>query len=279
MTFVFIKSGSPASGKMIPMAEVSIAKIKACRILRDLNIKEPAELSVEDIAWTRGAVVVENGLRGADARLIHTPGVQPAIIRVNPTIPQIGRKRFAIAHELGHLELRHSPGAPTECGEKQFLLWYKSQNLNEVDANTFAAELLLPEAMFRKKLEKTLPSWELIEQLAEDFRATLTATAIRYIDLCEESCAIVFSTHGKTIWTRRSEDFSGWVAPGQKLSDNSLAIDFFRSGTVSPKMETIRRDAWIENTAEMETLREQVRPMPSYDSALSLLWIPYESAS
>jgi Zn-dependent peptidase ImmA (M78 family) len=169
------------------MAEVSIPRVRACVILRDLKIKRPSELSIEDIAWTRGAIVVENGLRGADARLIYTPGIQPAIIRVNATIQHVGQRRFAVAHELGHMELKHNPGAPTECGEPQFAQWYKSQNTQEVDANLFAAELLMPEAMFRDRLEKTVPSFEVIERLADEFQTTLTATAIRYIDLCEES--------------------------------------------------------------------------------------------
>jgi hypothetical protein len=51
------------------MGEVWIPRIKAGVILRDLKTKEPGDISVEDIAWTRGAIVVEDGLRGADARL------------------------------------------------------------------------------------------------------------------------------------------------------------------------------------------------------------------
>jgi|SRR5579863_8635714 len=258
------------------MGDVSIAKVKAGVILRDLKIKEPDDISVEDIAWTRGAVVIENGLRGADARLLYTPGILPAIIRVNATIPHLGRRRFAIAHELGHMELKHNPGAPTECGEKQFVLWYKSQNDKELEANLFAAELLLPEAMFRRKLEKTLPSLELIENLADEFKTTLTATAIRYIDLCEEQCAVVFSTAGKVVWSRRSADFHRWITPGRKISSYSLAADFFERGHLSDKMETVRRDAWVENASDRETIKEQSRALRSYDSVLSLLWIPYE---
>jgi Zn-dependent peptidase ImmA (M78 family) len=258
------------------MGEVSISKIKACVVLRDLKIKEPDDISVEDIAWTRGAVVIEDGLRGADARLIYTPGVLPGIIRVNATIPHLGRKRFAIAHELGHMELKHNPGAPTECGEKQFVLWYKSQNDKEVEANLFAAELLMPEVMFSKKLEKTIPSLELIATLADEFRTTLTASAIRYIDLCQEQCAIVFSTGGKIQWSRRSPDFHRWITPGRILSSYSVAADFFQRGDLSEKMETVRRDAWVENASERETIREQSRALRSYDSVLSLLWLPYE---
>ena len=256
------------------MPDVSIAQIRAGAILHNLSIKEPGEISVEDIAWTRGAVVIDGGLSGATARLVYTPGVQPAVIRVNPTIRHVGQRRFAIAHELGHMELQHSPGAPTECGEKQFILWYKSQNSNEVEANLFAAELLMPSDMFCRRLERTLPSFDLIERLADEFQTTMTATAVRYVDLCEEQCALVFSTDGKVVWTRRSPGFHRWIAPGRTLSSNTYAADFFEKGSLPREMETVRRDAWIENSYERETIKEQSRALASYNSVLSLLWIP-----
>ncbi len=256
------------------MSEVSIPRIKACEIIRNLKIRDPSEISIEDIAWTQGALVIENGLRGAEARLIYTPGIQPAIIRVNAKISPPGRKRFAIAHELGHLQLNHNPGAPTECSEKDFLLWYKSQNEKEVEANLFAAELLMPEEFFQPRLERTLPSMELVESLAEQFQTTLTATAIRYVDLCEERCALVFSTRGKIGWTRRSPEFHHWVPPGRRLSSYTHAADFFEKGVVSSKMETVRLDAWVENVSERATINEQSRALPRYDSVLTLLWIP-----
>lgn len=257
------------------MAEVSIPRIKACAVIKELKIREPSEISIEDIAWTRGALVIQNGLRGADAILVHTPGVRPAIIRVNKQIAPEGRKRFAIAHELGHYELKHNPGSPTECSERDFLLWYKSQNEKEVEANLFAAELLMPEALFRPRLEKALPSMDLIGSLADQFQTTLTATAIRYADLCEERCALVLSTGGKVVWVRRSPDFDRWISPGHKLSPNTHAIDFFRHGILSGKMETVRLDAWVEgSTSELDTIKEHSRPLSSYNSVLTLLWIP-----
>jgi hypothetical protein len=133
----------------------------------------------------------------------------------------------------------------------------------------------MPEAMFRGKLERTIPSFELIEKLADEFQTTLTATAIRYIDLCEERCAIVFSTDGKVVWSRRSPDFHGWVTPGRRVSCYSLAADFFERGHLSEDMDAVRRDAWVENASDREIIREQSRAMRSYDSVLSLLWIPY----
>lgn len=256
------------------MSEVSLAQIRAREIIRKLALQNPADISIEDIAWVRGVLVIENGLRGAEARLVYTPGVEPVIIRVNATTREPGKKRFAIAHELGHLELKHNPGAVTECAEKHFLLWYKGQNEKEVEANVFAAELLMPEELFRARLEKTLPSIELIESLAADFRTTLTATAIRYIDLCEERCALVFSTDGKIVWIRRSSEFRHWVEPKHALSPHTHASDFFSKGCVSEKMETVRLDAWVENASERDTIKEQSRTLPFYNSVLTLLWIP-----
>lgn len=255
------------------MGEVSIPKVKASAIIQDLGIKDPSEIAVEDIAWTRGALVIENGLRGADARLIYTPGIRPAIIRVNATISPFGRKRFAIAHELGHMELNHNPGAPIECAEKHFFLWYKSQNEKEVEANVFAAELLMPENMVQRRLERTLPNLDLVERLAGEFQTTFTATAIRYVDLCGEPCALIFSTDGKVVWTRRSPDFRHWIPPGRKLSSYSLAADFFEKGAVAPDMEVVRLDAWVENASERMTVKEHSRAFPFYNSVLTLLWL------
>ncbi len=256
------------------MGELSLAQLRARQIIGRLRIETPADLSIEDIAWTRGALVIEDGLRGADARLVYTPGIERAVIRVNATIRPLGRKRFAIAHELGHLELKHNPGSITECAEKDFLLWYKQQNEQEVEANTFAAELLMPEDLFRPCLEKTLPGMELIEALANQFRTTLTATAIRYVDLCEEKCAVIFSTNGKVNWTRRSPEFRYWITPRSSLSSNTYAADFFSKGTISEKMETVRLDAWVEDVSDRTIAKEHSRALPSYSSVLTLLWIP-----
>lgn len=257
------------------MSEVSLAQIRAREIVRTLGLRDPADISIEAIAWVRGALVVENGLRGAEARLVYTPGAEPAIIRVNAAMREPGRKRFAIAHELGHLELNHNPGAPTECTETHFLLWYKGQNANEVEANVFAAELLMPEDLFRTRLERTLPSMELIEGVAAEFGTTLTATAIRYVDLCEEKCALVLSTDGKIVWVQRSPEFRHWIEPKRALGSYTFASDFFSKGHVSEKMETARLDSWVEgNISSRVTVKEQCRAMPTYNSVLTLLWIP-----
>ena|SRR2546427_8750777 len=97
-----------------------VGSVKGTRSDRFTQDQHPSDISIENIAWTQGALVVEAGLRGCDARLVCTPGVRPAILRVKNSLSPPGKKRFAIAHELGHLKLSHNPGEPTECADENF---------------------------------------------------------------------------------------------------------------------------------------------------------------
>jgi Zn-dependent peptidase ImmA (M78 family) len=74
------------------------------------------------------------------------------------------RQRFTMAHELGHLVMRHvryrsedlsvlerpPPGEEEEEGETIDL---EARDPVEVEANQFAAELLMPRQLFKKDLE------------------------------------------------------------------------------------------------------------------------------
>ena len=64
------------------------------------GFRSPAELVLEDLALTLGVLVLEAPLVKADARLIRKG--PRGLVRVKHDIPEPGRKRFAVAHELGH---------------------------------------------------------------------------------------------------------------------------------------------------------------------------------
>ena len=75
-----------------------IAHSKASSIWNLYGLTSPGELVLEDIALAMGVLVIEGRLDGADARLLRKGS--KGIIRVKESIPERGRKRFAIAHEL-----------------------------------------------------------------------------------------------------------------------------------------------------------------------------------
>ena len=251
-------------------------RLKAREVIQKLKITSPTELLIEDIAWNQGVLVVDGGLQGCDARLVHAPGVTPARLRVRRDLSPPGRRRFAIAHELGHFKLAHDPGQPSECAEKEFLAWYKNQKDKEAEANVFAAELLMPESLLAPRLAGTTPGFELVESVAVDFQTTLTATAIRCVELCGEKCAVVCSANSKVSWFWPSPDFHYWIKPGAPLKGHSYAVDFFYKGPDAPEMrrpQEVPRDAWIDGESMQDSITEQSRPLTSYGSVLTLLWI------
>ena len=66
-----------------------------------------------------------------------------------------------------------------------------------------------------------------IRKIANDFRASLTATAIKFVRLCPEKCAVVFSSRGKVQWFYKSPDWWPFIRKGKKLDQRTLAFDFF----------------------------------------------------
>ena len=77
----------------------------------------------------------------------------------------------------------------------------------EQEANQFAAALLLPERFFKPLCRKKEPSLDLMADLADSFDVSLTATALRYLQFCNEACAVVFSRDGIIQWFRGSKYF------------------------------------------------------------------------
>lgn len=99
------------------------------------------------------------------------------------------RQRFTKAHELGHFML-HRGGSLFI--DKDFKTMYRpssnvpSTEMNEWEANEFAACILMPEHLVREEMRKILidytdedsnNSW--IEQLAKKFEVSISAMSIR----------------------------------------------------------------------------------------------------
>ena len=85
------------------MSNSGIPSAKAKEIIKALQIRYHSEIYIRDIAMERGAYVRERSLEGSEGRLVRKG--DRGIITVNRWISEEGRKRFAIAHELGHFEL------------------------------------------------------------------------------------------------------------------------------------------------------------------------------
>lgn len=95
------------------------------------------------------------------------------IIRINRNEPEV-RRRFTLAHELGHFQIGHEGGIPRDRPDSFSL---DNKNPLEIAANRFAAELLMPERAVRflvfdrgMKLLSELAKAANVSQVAMQFR-------------------------------------------------------------------------------------------------------------
>jgi Zn-dependent peptidase ImmA (M78 family) len=97
------------------------------------------------------------------------------------------RQRFTIAHELGHLELGHLGGTGEHAiridRDFKVMLRDKKSSPAEIEANAFAAELLMPTSMLRNERELRLgldtEDDRLIQLLASRYKVSQQAMTIR----------------------------------------------------------------------------------------------------
>jgi len=243
---------------------------RAASIIQDLHIRHPSEIFVRDIAMFLGALVRERELQGCEARLVRKGDI--GIISVNSLIPEEGRKRFAIAHEIGHFML-HKGTQLILCSEEDMHVWKESKT-QEMEANEFAASLLMPYKFFIKFIKIGQPTLDMISEIAKTFRTTLTATTLRYVGISKEPCALVVSNDGIIRWYKKSDSFNFHVKVGEKLSFDTYAFDYFDGVNLPEEPDSVPARAWLAGEINEEAeLFEQSLSLGSYGIVLSLLWI------
>ncbi len=110
-----------------------------------------------------------------------------------------GFRRFSVGHELGHYFLEgHIDHVLPRDGVHTSHAGFISADPYELEADQFAAGLLMPSAPFKRALSRHDAGHAAIESVAGLCKTSLTATAIRYAELADAAVAIVIST-GPTI--------------------------------------------------------------------------------
>ena len=165
---------------------VQSARRQAEQLIASLGITE-APVNVDAVAKHLGIRIVSMKLDDdVSGLLITKPNMASVVIREDDPLV---RQRFSIAHEIGHYFLRHQfePGEHVHVDRGHRISQRDRQsstgmNLKEVEANQFAACLLMPAPLVRASIEE-LKAKELydahITALATKFRVSEQAMTIR----------------------------------------------------------------------------------------------------
>jgi Zn-dependent peptidase ImmA (M78 family) len=169
----------------VPNPRVDDPYVRARQLLARLGIQS-APTPVEKIAKALGAHVRFSPFDEELSGMIYIKDGVP-IIGVN-SLHHPNRQRYTIAHELGHLELHRQLITSEVHVDKNFPVLMRDTKsatgteLLEIEANQFAAELLMPSALIKQALTgKTLDIDDEgpIEELAKKFRVSKQALEYR----------------------------------------------------------------------------------------------------
>jgi len=140
----------------------------------------------ESLASDLGVLVEKSDLKGCDGWCVRLGAV--AIIRVNSR-SSANRQRFTLAHELSHLILGTKPDVATQP--------FYSNSTEERNADSLAAELLVPESSARTFIGNNLPVDALgLKRLAKEAKVSPIMAACRIVSMAKvlglRNAAVVF---------------------------------------------------------------------------------------
>lgn len=113
-----------------------------------------------------------------------------AKIAVNAKISE-RRKLFTAIHEVGHVVLHIQTGQKTnfQCSSEDIRENIRVQM--EKEANSFSAALLMPRYLVEKKINQNDLSWQLIQEISEEYRTSLEAAGRRVIAITKAPAALI----------------------------------------------------------------------------------------
>ncbi|MGR9400190.1 ImmA/IrrE family metallo-endopeptidase [Rhizobium leguminosarum] len=148
-------------------------------LLMESGVFGPA-VPVEKIAEEAGIEVRYGDLGEISGLLARKPGI--TIIGVNVEQPNV-RQRFTIAHELGHYLLHEGLG---EHADRDYRINFRdsssseASNVLEIEANFFAANLLMPEEFLeRDDAESAIEDDQGVADLAAKYDVSRHAMSLR----------------------------------------------------------------------------------------------------
>jgi Zn-dependent peptidase ImmA (M78 family) len=153
----------------------AFARNMAKKVLKDYKLSEvPTDLSV--IFKNLGLKYIElNDADDIDGAIMEIKG-KPAIAVLNKAKP-LQRQRFTLAHELGHIFLKHTRRDiynSDEIRENSNNLISKTKPPQETEADIFASELLIP----YEQLKKYTADMSNIDKLASTFLVSRQAITL-----------------------------------------------------------------------------------------------------
>jgi hypothetical protein len=250
------------------------------------------ELSDDRRACDLDEVLAQDGIDLEVSALVN-PGYTACLVRPGEDYPPgiilapgqgSGRRRFSIAHELAHFHIPTHRALPIGwCGEEDMRAGEHGGRPYEWEANDFAVELLMPRHLFARDSRGKSPIIKEIVALAhqEMYDVSVTAAALRYVDVTREACALVCAREGRIEWVAKSESFVYRIPWRNDVVPKGSCAEAVSCGDAPPDgAKSLDPYIWLENEQRQTVeLFESTFAIPSQSQVVSLVWVVAEESS
>ena len=195
-------------------------------------------------------------------------------------VRSVGYQRFSIAHELGHyfLDGHAEQLLPNPDSVHASRAGFASDDRIEREADYFASGLLMPTALFEREMRRRDDGLDAIIELSELCLSSLTATAIRYADLCRGAIAVIVTSGNRVEFAILSEGIKSlrditWLRKGSPVPTGALTARFNadpqRVQAAGRQSENIHISSWLSGRSVPG--REEVIGLGGYGKTLTVL--------
>ncbi len=243
-------------------------------MLAELAIQAPDEIDVALIAAHLGAVPLVRAPANQEGHVVARGAA--AVIALSEASCRSPKWRFVVAHELGHVLLHRGIDRLEGCtaGEPLRASSPEALRVAEKEANDFATAMLMPRGLFVRFRDRRALCIEAVRAVARAFATSLTATALRWVQLAEEPCAVVYAERERIAWWATTPAFGVRLRPRQRIAEATRAGELARGegadGDAPAKLVAAALWSADGTKAEGDVLEESVR-LEGFGGVLTLL--------
>jgi len=233
-------------------------------LLRDTSFNLPVNINA--ITNNLNLKIIETTDAGYEGILFKD--FDGGLIVLDNIIEDKNRRRFTIAHLLGHFVIPWHMKKVFYC-RKYGTSLLQTDDIMEMEANNFAAALLMPKFNLERDLLKKRPTLDQLETLAhQKYHVSLFALTNRLIEYTVNKHALINSKNNKI-----EKTFQGNRPLVENLQPNTFAAEFFANPPAekTTRCGSVPASYWFDDASQNEMVYEESMYNPMYKAVLTLL--------
>ena len=183
------------------------------------------------------------------------------------------RKKFTIAHELGHFYIPWHSELMFGCDIKKKWILRMIMHQEKKKQICLQRELLMPMKEFKNHFSGKI-CYTTVSELANIFDVSFQAALNRCIDLAFEDCMVVCSIDRRIKWFNATEDFP-LLVNRKTVSELSGADELFDMQIFQVKTIEEPGYIWFCNADERDVVEESIA-FPNYNEVISIIHLKDE---